>query len=185
MSLYVVLAGDHVRLQESVFAPAGTAPRGAIPATALRDADPTAVPPEIRTLSGDTVFVSAVQRGELERFCAANGVPLRVRPDVWGDLLEYFLDTGFTPGARAATQARLSLVGLGEGEVAGIRHEVAPLMHAYNGLHQDWYHLGLADLLDAAAADRTPGHLRIPPAERAAFCAWAMGIADLGHAQRG
>jgi hypothetical protein len=184
VNLEVVLAGDHVRLKESALAFPGTAPGGAIPAAAVRDADPTAAPPELRTLSGDTLFVPAVQREELEHFCAANGIPRRTRPDVWGDLLECFLDTEFTPATRAATQERLSLSGLDEDEVAGIRGKVAPLMNAYNSLHRDWCRLGLADLLDAATADWIPGHLRIGSADQAAFCAWAMRIADLGHARR-
>ncbi|HET7015633.1 MAG TPA: hypothetical protein VFI65_17070 [Streptosporangiaceae bacterium] len=56
-----------------VFFPAGHLSRiggtfdGTLPASAIRDADPAVAPPEIRTLSGETLFVSAVQREELER----------------------------------------------------------------------------------------------------------------------
>ncbi|MGW3326458.1 hypothetical protein [Streptomyces virginiae] len=53
-------------------------------------------------------------------------------------------------------------------------------MSAYNTFYEDWHHLGLADLLDAATADRIPQHQQIKLSEVAAFCAWAMKIADLG-----
>ncbi|MFH8894508.1 hypothetical protein [Streptomyces sp. NPDC017949] len=181
MILHVVLAGDHVRLSESAPLPADFAPKGIIPAAVIRDADPDSSPPEIRTVSGETVFVSAERRTELERFCIDNRIPRRSRPDVWGDLLEPFLDTAFTTESQAATQARLDQAGLGPDEVASIRHKVAPLMRAYNTVHEDWHHLGLADLLDAATAASIPQHQQIKPSEIAAFCAWAMKIADLGH----
>ncbi|MGC0318263.1 hypothetical protein QBC98_006780 [Kitasatospora acidiphila] len=181
VNLHVVFAGDHVRLPKSAVVPAGSALGGTIPAAAVRDADPQAAPPEIRTVSGATLLVPAEQRAELENFCAANRIPLRSRPDVWGDLLEPFLDTEFTPERQAVTQARLRRAGLGADEVAGIRARVAPVMRAYNAVHQDWHHLGLADLLDAATAGWMPEHLRIKSGERAAFYAWAMTIADRGR----
>ncbi|MCX4783239.1 hypothetical protein [Streptomyces sp. NBC_01264] len=151
---------------------------------AIRDVDPDASPPEIRTVSGEILFVSAERRAELERFRRDNGIPRRSRPDVWGDLLEPFLDTEFTAERRAATQARLDQAGLGPDEVADIRHKVAPLMRAYNTVQEDWHHLGLADLLDAAIADWIPQDQQIKPGECAAFCAWAMKIADLGSRNR-
>ncbi|MFE6746263.1 hypothetical protein ACFVGM_10450 [Kitasatospora purpeofusca] len=65
--------------------------------------------------------------------------------------------------------------------MADIRAEVGPLVLAYNSLHRDWCHLGLADLLDAATAGSTPERYRIGPDRFPAFQAWAMAIADLGH----
>ncbi|MFZ3474622.1 hypothetical protein ACODT3_02970 [Streptomyces sp. 4.24] len=66
--------------------------------------------------------------------------------------------------------------------MAAIREEVAPLVRAYNAVHWDWHHLGLADLLDAATSVRLPGVRALQPADRAAFFSWAMRIADLGAA---
>jgi hypothetical protein len=180
VNLDAEFAGDHVRLSEYALAPADSALRSAIPATAIRDVDPTAAPPEIRTVSGETVFVSAMQSSELVLFCIANRITMRRRPDVWGDLLEPFLDTEFTPERRADAQARLDQVGLGEEEVARIRAAVDPLMYAYNGRHWDWCHLGLADLLEAAVSDWIPEEQQLKPADRAGFYSWAMRIANLG-----
>ncbi|MDA5284721.1 hypothetical protein [Streptomyces sp. Isolate_45] len=95
---------------------------------------------------------------------------------MWGDLLEPFLDTEFTTERKAATQARLEQAGPGPDEVAGIRDKVAPLMRADNSFGEDWHHLGVADLLNAATADWIPQHQQIKPGEVAAFRAWAMRI---------
>ncbi|MFJ8011308.1 hypothetical protein [Streptomyces sp. NPDC096339] len=159
----------------------GAAPRRALPATAVRDADPAASPPELRIVSGDTVFVSSRDAAALERFCAENGIPVRHRPDIWGDLLEPFLDTWFDARHQAETLDRLARNGVGPAETVRIRERVGPLMAAYNGVHWDWCHLGLADLLDAAASELVPAELRIRPQDRAAFHAWAMEIADRPH----
>ncbi|MFJ6782710.1 hypothetical protein [Streptomyces yangpuensis] len=149
-----------------------------LPATAVRDADPTASPPELRTVAGDTVFVDSRDTAALERFCAEHRIPVRRRPDIWGDLLEPFLDTRFDDRHHTATLDRLARGGVGRDEAVRIRRRVGPLMAAYNSLHWDWCHLGLADLLAAAASDHVPAELRVPPQDRAAFRAWAMEIAD-------
>ncbi|MFJ3636619.1 hypothetical protein [Streptomyces sp. NPDC090112] len=160
------------------------APARVLSATAVREADPDAAPPEVRTLVGEVLFVPATHRSELLRFCAANGIPLRSRPDVWADLLEPFLDTSFTPREQEATLRRLAQAGLDADETVRIRERVGPLMAAYNSLHRDWIHLGLADLLDAAFGTLVPRELRIPPPERDAFLAWATGIANRADGQR-
>ncbi|MFB7253333.1 hypothetical protein [Streptomyces nojiriensis] len=169
--------GDRVRLPEGDGALPDAAPGGVLCASAVREADPAAVPPEIRTRSGEIVFVTSVLRTELERFCTDNGIPLRSRPDVRGDLLEPFLDTGSDRRTRAATLERLADAGVDATEAAAIRERVGPLMAAYNSVHWDWFHLGLADLLDAAGSDLVPEELRIPPGDLRAFRAWAADIA--------
>jgi hypothetical protein len=105
---------------------------GMLAASAIRDADPAATPPEIRTLSGEILFVSASQQEELARFCRASQIPVRRGPDIWGDLLEPFVDTEFTPEHEAATLSRLRQAGLTDLEIAQARAKVRPLMLAYN-----------------------------------------------------
>ncbi|MFE9468973.1 hypothetical protein ACFYNW_36165 [Streptomyces virginiae] len=74
--------------------------------------------------------MSAAHRARLRRFGAANGTPPRARPDVWGDLLEPFLDTESTHGGRVATLERPAAAGLDADETARIRERVGPLMAA-------------------------------------------------------
>lgn len=183
--LEVAFAGGHVFFPGGHLSRAGGTFDGTIAASAIRDADPAAAPPEIRTLSGETLFVSAVQREELERFCLASQIPVRKRPDIWGDLLEPFVDTQPAPEYEAVTLSRLRQAGLTDTEIGQIRTQVGPLMLAYNTVHWDWYHLGLADLLDAATTDSLPEYLRARMremraelGETARFYAWAMRIAN-------
>jgi hypothetical protein len=195
MSLWLKVAFD----DGSIFFPAdhlsriGGTVNGALAAAAILDADPAGAPPEIRTASGETLFVSAEQRGELERFCRVSQISIRTRPDVWGDLLEPFLDTEFTPEHEAATLSRLRQAGLTETEVGQVRARVGPLMRAYNAIHWDWCHLGLADLLDAMTTEALPDHspawlgveqVRRELGETSSFYAWAMRIANSGPGER-
>ena len=135
---------------------------GTLPAGAVRDADPAAPPPEIRTLSGETLFVSATQRED--------------------DLLEPFLSESWTSAPDGdqlgAALRRLHQAGLTSGEIDQIRARVGPPMTAYNSVYLDDFHLGLADLLDAATATRLPEHLRLELGEITNFYTWAMAIAN-------
>jgi hypothetical protein len=185
LGLEVAFAGSHVFFPDSHRSRIGGTFDGRLAASAIRDADPAATPPEIRTLSGETLFVSATQREELERFCRASQIPVRKRPDIWGDLLEPFLDTQFTPEHEAETLSRLRQAGLTDTEIGQIRAKVGPIMLAYNAFHWDWCHLGLDDLFDAVTTDSLPVYLRNrlremrpEPGEIARFYSWAMKIAD-------
>jgi hypothetical protein len=187
MDLEAEFTAAGVQFRDGQPALSGMPGDGSVSASAIRDADPAATPPEIRTVSGVTLFVSAVQRERLQRFCRDHQIPIRRRYDVWADLLEPFLDTDTTD--RAAALGRLAHAGLTAAEVTQIRDRVGPLMRAYNALHWEWIHLGLCDLLDAATSPSPPPHirfadlgrLRADPAESADFRTWAMRIADLGH----
>jgi hypothetical protein len=174
----VTFADDHVFFPDNHLSRIGGSFDGTLAAAAIQDADPAAAPPEIQTKSGETLFVSALQRQDLERFCQASQVPIRKRPDVWGDLLEPFLDAQLTPQHEAATLSRLHQAGLTDAEIDPIRTKVRPLMLAYNAYHWDWHHLGLADLLDAATTARLPEHRRADLGQTTSLYMWAMAIAN-------
>ena len=185
--LEVTFGDGHVFFPVGHLSRIGGTCNGAVAAAAIQDADPAEAPPEIRTVFGETLFISARQREELERFCRASQIPTRKRPDIWGDLLEPFLDTEFTPEHEAATLSRLHRAGLTETEVGQVRARVGPLMLAFNAIHWEWCHLGLADLLDAVTTEALPGHSRAwlgagqvggELGEIASFYAWAMRIAN-------
>ncbi len=183
LGLDVTFADDHVFFPENHLARIGGSFDGLLAAAAIQDADPAAAPPEIRTKSAETLFVSAAQRQDLEQFCHASRIPICKRPDVWGDLLEPFTDTQLTPEQEAATLNRLGHAGLTNAEITRIRAKVGPLMLAYNARHWDWFHLSLADLLDAATTAWLPEHLRAGLGEITSFYTWAMGIANTSGPQ--
>lgn len=175
-----VFAEDHIGFPRYDFRGATVHPTGTIGLARIRDADWTAIRPEIRTTHGETLFLPAGQRSELEQFCDRNGVIRRSRFDAWGDLLEPFLDTWFDPEDERATLVRLRDAGFPSWEVAEIRRRLTPLMHAYNfdAMVWEWAHLGLPDLLNAANAPVVDPGIQNALGDPAAFYDWAMRIAD-------
>ncbi|WP_280508867.1 hypothetical protein [Nocardia cyriacigeorgica] len=178
MGIEVVFTGDRVCFGSEHLSAVDLPDGRAVPAAAIRDADPAAFPPEIRTRTGLTLFVSANQRAELAEFCARYAVPIAHRVDVWADLLEPYLDTEFSEADQRATIARLERAGIPADEVASIRARVGPVVHAYNVKVWEWVHLGLCDLFEAATTRFVPQHLRDGLGDLTEFRAWGMRIAE-------
>ncbi|MFE9421965.1 hypothetical protein ACFYNO_03260 [Kitasatospora sp. NPDC006697] len=168
------LTGDHFRVPPSGFL---ALPGDVLPPAAIREFDPGAIPPELRTTAGDIVFVSAVDREAVKRFCADHGIPLRTRPDVWAALLEPYLDTEFSEQEQELTDALLRRAGLDGAAVQEIRDRVGSMVWQYNLVVWDWVHLGLADLFEAATSSWVPEELRVAEVDQADFYRWAVRIA--------
>ena len=155
-------------------------PRGVVPWAAVLEVDPEATPPEVR-IAGETLFVSAELRGRLSWDAAAHALPVVRRVDVWGMLLEPFLDTELDDGLRESTLSALEVNGVGRAEAERIRRHVTfPMLH-HNARLWEWAHLGLWDLLEAhrnvwvrLVRGLTPGRYRD-------FYGWAMEIAARGR----
>jgi hypothetical protein len=176
----VVFTEEHIRFQCYEFRGATVHPTGTITPAQTRDADWTAIRPELRTTGGETLFIPAAQRSEFERFCVRNSVIGRPRFDAWGDLLEPFLDTWFDPEHERSTLTRLRDAGFPSWEVTEIRRRLTPLMHAYNfdAMVWEWAYLGLYDLLNAANAPVIDPTLQNALGDPTDFYGWAMRIAD-------
>lgn len=165
---------------------AGVHPDGALTRAAIRDADWGTHPPEVRTMGGETLFVPVARREDLARFCERTGVARVRRFDVWADLLEPFLDTEFSARDQADTIERLWVrAGLSAGEVDRIRADVTRLMTAYNfdSMLWEWAHLGLFDLVSAAAGRLTSPRIIAELGPGDEFYWWAMRLADLPTAR--
>ncbi|KAA2261634.1 hypothetical protein F0L68_16295 [Solihabitans fulvus] len=176
----VSFAEDSIRFLGYDFLGSTVHPAGVVTVPQLRDADWIALPLEVVTTSGETLFVPSRQRVALQRFCRHNDVPHRQRPDVWGDLLEPFLDTSFTVEHEIDTETRLREAGLRRDEVADIRGRLTPLMNAYNfdSMLWEWCYLGLFDLLRAANGHLVPPDLPPTLGDPTAFYAWTMSLAE-------
>lgn len=155
-------------------------PRGRVPWREVLEVDPKASPPEVR-IAGETLFVSAELRDELARASETHGVPVVRRVDVWGMLLDPFLDTEFDDDVQERTLATLEENGIARAEAEAIRKRVSWAMLHHNAMMWEWVHLGLWDLLEAhrnvwirLLRGLTPGRWR-------AFYAWAMEIAGRGR----
>lgn len=176
----VEFTANTVRFAAYPFPPASIYPGQSLPVTAIRDADSSTFPPEIRTHRGETLFVPATQGQALQQFCHDHAIPLRARPDIWAGLLEPFVDTEFTTERQSATIARLHRAGLDTGQVADTRARVKTTMLSYNAVVWDWFHLGLYDLLDAATiCPWVPAHTKQSLGDITELYHWAMAIADL------
>lgn len=175
----VEITAGAIRFLQYPFRSATVHPAGTVEAADIRDADPDAGPLEIRRHDGETLFLPRARQVELAQFCVRNGVAVRRRPDVWGCLLEPFLDTEVDD---AQSRTVLHDAGFDDREIDDIRRTVAPCMIAYNftsGLW-DWVSLGLADLLNARSGILSGPEFRLSDQEFAAAYRWAMDIADRG-----
>ncbi|WP_336082427.1 hypothetical protein [Nocardia sp. SSK8] len=175
-----VLADGEIRFANYPFAGASVYPEGVVTAVEIRDVDPRGWPPEIRTVHGETLFVPRVDETELRAFCTANAIAVRTRPDIWSDLLEPFLDTWFDPEHERATEQRLQRAGLSSAQIVAIRQRVERAMMSYNfdSMLWDWVHLGLYDLLSAAAGVLARPEAAATLGDPVRLYGWAMRIAE-------
>ncbi|MTD59052.1 hypothetical protein [Amycolatopsis pithecellobii] len=176
----VTFAEDYICFRTYPFPGATVHPTGVLPRARIRDADWKAWPPEIRTVTGETLFVPRSQEAELHQFCDRNGIAGHCRPDTWSDLLEPFLDTWFDPDHDRATDERLRQAGVSQEETEEIRERLTPLMKAYNfdSMLWEWVNLNLFDLLSALSGPLVPPGLQATLGDPAVLYVWAMEIAD-------
>lgn len=182
----VTFAADRIRFAGYNFPGASVYPSGSLTVARIRDADPSAIQPEIRTTLGETLFVPVADRSALENFCDSNGIAKEYRPDTWSDLLDPFLDTYFDPEDQRTTENRLSAAGLPLDEVTEIRRRLEPVMVAYNidSMLWEWVHLGLYDLLAAITGPLVKPSLQATLGDPAVLYDWAMEIADRGRERK-
>ena len=174
----VQFAVDGLTYSDYPFPPSAAHGGRLIPWATVRDADPASFPPEIRLHTGETLVVNALQRDELATELALRGVRIVARPDVWGWLLEPYLDTEFSPSDQARTLEHLTAAGIARGEVDRIRREVGGFVLAYNALQWEWIHLGLSDLLFARMSPWTRLTRGLRGERFSDFYWWAMALAD-------
>lgn len=173
---------DGITFTEYPFPPASVYPNGRLSYAAIRDVDPS-FPPEVRTLRGETLFISAAEVEALRAAIGAAGLTIVERVPVWELLLEPFLDTEFSLEEQERTLAMLKSVGLAQEEVAKLRESVGSAMLAFNAVHWDWVHLGHSDLLEATRWPVTWKGIknRMFPRKYSEFYWHTMEIADRGR----
>lgn len=107
-------------------------------------------PPAILTTSGEFLFVPRGKLDDVQAYCAAHDVPFTKRYDVWGDLLDPFLDTEFSDQAQQATRQRLrERGGLSDREIDELRARVEAPMLSFTAVTWEWQFYGLFDVLTA------------------------------------
>jgi hypothetical protein len=182
-SLDIDFRDDGVAFRAYPFAPASVYPSGVVSYSAVREVLPEMWPPEIRTHSGEVLFVSATQKDQLLAAAARQALPLVERVDLWALILEPFLDTEFDQPNQQRTLRRLQENGVDRELCEALRQEFGPGMYHYNfaTFLWEWVHLGLYDLFCAVSS--VPSNLLPWRQNRslAAFYWEAMQIANRGH----
>jgi hypothetical protein len=155
-------------------------PSGSIAYADIESVDPAAAPPELRHRSGEILFIPATQRQALETVAQNRGLPVRRRTDIWALILEPFLDTEFDAAHKERTFAQLEENGVSRAETDSLRRSLRTRMLAYNTIHWEWIHLGLADALDAHLSRPLPAWMPFAQRRFRRFYHRAMELASRG-----
>lgn len=171
----VELTSNAVVFHSYPFPGARVYPSGSVPWSEVLEVDPGAYPPEIR-IAGETLFVDARYKDDLRRTAEAHGVPEVRRVDVWGMLLEPFLDTSFSEADQERTLARLEENGVPREQARQIRIRLEKRMVEYNidSMRWEWVHLGMWDLFHAHLS----GERAVAPDAFLDAYRWAQEIAQ-------
>lgn len=145
--------------------------------------------PHIRTASNELILMQCdAEKGKggeydkLPSFFADNEIRVREAADIWGMILEPFVDTEHSDSYLREIIDTLEKHGISRKEVSSIRREVRARMLAFNfesGLWE-WVHLGLDDVLDASMGKISGEMHWLPDADFEKFYWRAMEIAIKG-----
>jgi len=106
-------------------------------------------PLTLLTTAGEFILIDREKRDAVMAFCAANEIPFTSRYDIWGDLLEPFLDTEHSEEWQARTRAAIRRAGLSDAEIDAIRARVEHPMLSLTAVTWEWTHYSLSDVLTA------------------------------------
>jgi hypothetical protein len=158
------------------FAPSVAFDESPIPMGEIVSAD---LPPEkglgwLEHVTGELLFVDALNWYRVRRLMEANEVPCVRRLRVWRLLLHAFQDSVPVDSVPVPGDAKLTQSGFDAEEVHLIRNRVRRHITAYDSTFWEQRQLGLYDVLEAHKFTDRRG-------EFAAFFEWAMAIALRGH----
>jgi hypothetical protein len=123
--------------------PASVLSRPVIDASMIGEVNPNDCPPTIR-LKSELLFLPPSHREPLRSFAAQMGIPVKNRFDIWGAILEPFLDTEVDESRHLAA---LVAHGVSETEVEQIRKRVGGRMFWHTFRTWEWVYYGLYDVL--------------------------------------
>lgn len=144
------IQANKIRIQDYPFEPSKVYGSMELFPHDISSIDISSRPLTIRT-GDELVFVPATETEKLWTFTLAHRIPLVKRDNVWGWLLEPFLDTEYTKETHQKLAVLLSAYDLNETFVRLTRKEVATQMFKYNfdTMLWEWCCLGADDVLRA------------------------------------
>lgn len=173
---------DFIEFLSYPFASASIFPSGRIQNSDINEILLDQIPPEIRTINGEVLFVEASFKDRLKEFAQCNQIPIASRVDTWGLILNEFLDTEFNKETKERVIHILESCGIRREEVEKLRETVREVMIAYNfeSMLWEWVHLGLYDLLKGYSGILAEEKFKLPEEEFNEFYKFAMTIANKG-----
>ena len=146
----VTFSDEGIQFKDYPVTPASIFPDGIVLWSDVKEADPdNCWPPELRLHSGEILFISAEIKEAFTVACIRHKIPFVQRQDVWGNLLEPFLDTEFPEDEQQRTLEPLEQCGFAKDEIRKIRKRAGKFVAPYNFYVWEWVHLGLLDLFTA------------------------------------
>ena len=141
---------DQVNIAWYPYTPATVFPNGVLAYDSIREICVTSLPFEIRTKRGELLLVPASNKDAMIAAAQARGIPILRRIDVWGLILEPFVDTEFTEKMDAKTRTELLATGVDEVTLTRMRDRLARIVGDYNlKFVWNWWGLSLFDAFDA------------------------------------
>ncbi|MCL2348888.1 MAG: hypothetical protein FWC50_11595 [Planctomycetaceae bacterium] len=146
----ITVGDDFLKIENYPFEPSIAFRQTIFRPDQIDDIDFKFCPPVIR-INGELIFLTAEKKSELERFAKKNNVRMVERQEIWGWILEPFLDTKFTPERDQKVTQVLEGYGLTADKVKSLRAEVEIQMLKYNfdTMLWEWCDLGIYDVLCA------------------------------------
>ena len=137
------------------------------------------LPPVIRTIANELIFISAEMKTPLLDFCMKNNLPVVSRLDIWSAILDPFLDTEHSDKYKKRSINLLNDYGITVSICDDLRKEVARRMIAYNfeSCLWEWGHLGFFDVLCASCGILSGEKYRLPDDKFSEFYFRSMEIA--------
>lgn len=156
-----------IRFENYPFSAASIYPSGSVGRDQIKEIIISHCPPEVRLNTGEILFVSAVYKDTLRDYAIKYDIPIVDRVDIWGWILEPFLDTEFTAEDEEKVYQILVENDIGQAEWEEIRESVGRAMIAYNFLSGlwEWAHLGQFDLLQAYSGILSGEKFKLPEKE--------------------
>lgn len=174
---------DHISIAWYPYTPATVFAHGSLRYESIRAISITSLPLEIRTNRGEVLLVPASDKDTMTAAAKERGIPFVRRVDVWGLILEPFVDTEFPEEADAKTRTKLAESGVDDATWTGLRRRLARIVGDYNlRFVWNWWGLSLFDAFDAIQFCSKIGVVQaMTDAEYRRFYWEAMELAERGR----
>ena len=141
---------DSLQLLNYPFRPSSAYNKAIFSKEVIDDIDIESYPPTIK-VKNEIIFLNSDKREKLKEFAIKNKLKIVRRPNIWGWILEPFLDTEFTKETDERLTKLLKEYGLNKDYISSLRKEVKTQMFKYNfdTMIWEWGGFGAEDVLKA------------------------------------